>query len=108
MGGGNHKPLDFSFMVDFTYYMHAQFVFFFIQYKQASTTLSVSSIRQQFSTPENIHLSQYSYKFLTEVGQHLGVDWQDAPDIQLQQRGYLITASSSGVQTLLENHRIQK
>ena len=43
-------------------------------YRQASSALSASSIRQQFSTPINIALSQASIEFLRRVGEELEVD----------------------------------
>ena len=37
-------------------------------YAQASSALSASSIRQQFSSPINIALSQFGIAFLREIG----------------------------------------
>ena len=36
-------------------------------YTRASSALSASSIRQQFSTPDNIHLSRYGFGFLRQA-----------------------------------------
>ncbi|KAJ7360338.1 hypothetical protein OS493_016970 [Desmophyllum pertusum] len=77
-------------------------------YSKASTTLSVSSIRQQFSMAENIQMSQQSFQFLSKIGQHLAVDGCDPPDIQLHRRGYLFLASKEGEEILKKNHALQR
>ena len=43
-------------------------------YARASSALSASSIRQQFSTPLNIHLSRYGIGFLRQAKELLDVD----------------------------------
>src|SRR5216683_699817 len=43
-------------------------------YARASSALSASSIRQQFSTPLNIHLSRFGIGFLRRSHELLGVD----------------------------------
>jgi glycine/D-amino acid oxidase-like deaminating enzyme len=43
------------------------------RYEKASSSLSASSIRQQFTCPVNIRLSQYGISFLREAEQHLGL-----------------------------------
>ena len=43
-------------------------------YARASSALSASSIRQQFSTPLNIHLSRFGIDFLRRAPELLGVD----------------------------------
>jgi sarcosine oxidase subunit beta len=53
---------------------------------QASTGLSVGGIRQQFSHPANIKLSQESVRFFERFEQEFGVD------IKLRQAGYLFLA----------------
>lgn len=71
-------------------------------YARASSALSASSIRQQFSTPLNIHLSRYGIGFLRRAGELLGVE------LGLREPGYLFLASSSGEPVLRANHAIQK
>lgn len=75
-------------------------------YKRASSALSASSIRQQFSTPENIRMSRFGFGFLAEVGRHLAVDGE-APDIGLRTRGYLYLGTDGHAAVLRENHAIQ-
>ncbi len=77
-------------------------------YANASSALSASSIRQQFSLALNIHMSAYGWQFLQQAGQLLAIDGQYA-DIQLQQHGYLYLANSeSAAQALRHNHAVQQ
>jgi glycine/D-amino acid oxidase-like deaminating enzyme len=71
-------------------------------YARASSALSASSIRQQFSTPLNIHLSRYGIGFLRQASKLLGVD------LGLKEPGYLFLASAAGEAVLRANHAIQK
>lgn len=71
-------------------------------YTRASSALSASSIRQQFSTPLNIHLSRYGIGFLRRAGELLGVE------LGLREPGYLFLASPTGEPVLRANHAIQK
>lgn len=71
-------------------------------YTRASSALSASSIRQQFSTPLNIHLSRYGIGFLRQAKEVLDVD------LGLKEPGYLFLASSAGEAALRANHAIQK
>ncbi len=77
------------------------------RYEQASSSLSASSIRQQFTCPVNIRLSQYGIAFLREAEQHLGLP--DHPvDLGLQEPGYLYLAQPEQVAALQTAHHIQK
>src|SRR5215467_7263874 len=71
-------------------------------YARASSALSASSIRQQFSTPLNIHLSRFGIGFLRGAPNTLGVD------LGLKEPGYLFLASKAGEAVLRANHAIQK
>lgn len=70
-------------------------------YARASSAWSASSIRQQFSTPLNIHLSRYGIGFLRRAPELLGVD------LGLKEPGYLFLASPAGEAVLRANHAIQ-
>jgi len=70
----------------------------------AATTLSAASIRQQFSTPENIRLSRFGLDFLRGMPARFGPD----ADPALREGGYLILAPPDGRAILEENHRVQK
>ena len=76
-------------------------------YSQASSALSASSIRQQFSTAINIEMSRYGIDFFRSLGQTLRVG-DDEPDIGLVEPGYLYLAPPGGVDVLRENHATQK
>ncbi len=78
-------------------------------YARASSALSASSIRQQFSTPENIRMSLYGVAFMREIGRHLAVEGtSDASlDIGLTEGGYLYLAAAGFEAVLRENHAIQ-
>jgi glycine/D-amino acid oxidase-like deaminating enzyme len=71
-------------------------------YARASSALSASSIRQQFSTPLNIHLSRFGIGFLRSAAKTLEVD------LGLKEPGYLFLASSAGEAVLRANYAIQK
>ncbi|MBS0547586.1 MAG: FAD-binding oxidoreductase [Proteobacteria bacterium] len=71
-------------------------------YARASSSLSASSIRQQFSTPLNIHLSRYGIGFLRQARELLGVD------LGLKEPGYLFLASPAGEAVLRANNAVQR
>lgn len=76
-------------------------------YARASSALSASSIRQQFSTPVNMALSQWSLRFLRRLGDELAVG-SERPSIGLVEAGYLYLATSSGEAVLRANHAAQR
>jgi glycine/D-amino acid oxidase-like deaminating enzyme len=76
-------------------------------YRRASSALSASSIRQQFSTAVNIRLSQASLDFYRRIGDELAVGGQ-RPDIALVERGYLFLATAAGAAILRANHETQR
>jgi FAD-dependent oxidoreductase domain-containing protein 1 len=75
-------------------------------YTQASSALSASSIRQQFSSPVNIALSRWSFDFLQRAATELSVG-TDAPHLSLVTQGYLYLATPLGQPTLVANHAKQ-
>ncbi len=84
-------------------------------YTRASSALSASSIRQQFSQPVNIALSTWSLNFLRRVGDELAFDegaqgggLLQHPQIGLVEPGYLYLAGASQARALEANHQIQR
>ena len=62
-------------------------------YEYASSALSAASIRQQFSTPVNIRISQASIAFLRKAADELRSGGA-RPDIALREAGYLYLAGA--------------
>lgn len=72
-------------------------------YRQSCTALSWGGIRQQFSTPENILLSQFGLRLLRDLKSHFGPE----ADIGFKEQGYLVLATQGSVAVLEENQRLQ-
>uniref|UniRef100_F6WV06 FAD-dependent oxidoreductase domain-containing protein 1 n=1 Tax=Callithrix jacchus TaxID=9483 RepID=F6WV06_CALJA len=79
-----------------------------LTYSQASSALSLGGIHQQFSLPENIHLSLFSASFLRNINEHLAV--VDAPplDLQFNPLGYLWLASEKDAAAMENNVKVQR
>lgn len=78
-------------------------------YAKASTSLSSSSIRTQFSNPVNVKISQFGSAFIKDFAQAMQVAGEAPPDLNFHQGGYLFLANTEdGAQTLRENHEIQR
>jgi FAD-dependent oxidoreductase domain-containing protein 1 len=76
-------------------------------YARASSMLSASGIRQQFSTPVSIRMSQYGLQFIRAAGEALAVGG-DRPELAFKEHGYLFLASEAGKQILRENVALQR
>lgn len=74
------------------------------QFTHSATTLSAASIRQQFSIPENIRLSQFTLGLFRRLKEEFGAD----ADIGFRENGYLILSTDEGVPVLKANHDVQK
>jgi len=72
-------------------------------FAQSATTLSMASIRQQFSIPENIRLSRFTLGLFRRLRQEFGAE----ADIGFREGGYLILASQDGMPVLAANHATQ-
>jgi FAD-dependent oxidoreductase domain-containing protein 1 len=75
-------------------------------YARAASALSAASIRQQFSSPVNIHASLFGIDFLRRAGDILAVEGE-RPEIGLHEGGYLFLATAAGQTVLAENHALQ-
>lgn len=77
-------------------------------YARASTALSASGIRVQYSNPINVQVSQYGGEVIRDFAETMAVDG-DRPDLNFHPGGYLFLASSpEQAQILRENHEVQK
>ena len=76
-------------------------------YEKCATTRSVASIRQQFSTPENIRMSQFGSHFVRNITDYLTVD-DEPPAVGFHEGGYLFLATRAGRAVLESNHRVQR
>lgn len=75
-------------------------------YQFCATNRSAGSIRQQFSTPENIAISLFGIEFLRHIGDFLAVEGE-VPAIGLKEGGYLFLATEAGREVLARNHALQ-
>lgn len=73
------------------------------QFATSATTLSMASIRQQFSIAENIRLSRFTLGLFRRLKEEFGAE----ADIGFREGGYLILASEEGMPVLEANHRTQ-
>lgn len=78
-------------------------------YRFASTSLSSSSIRVQFSNPINVKISQFGSAFIKDFARTMQVANEAPPDLNFHQGGYLFLANTEdGARTLRENHEVQR
>ena len=75
-----------------------------MSFKQACTSLSWGGIRQQFSTPENIRLSQFGLALIRNLKDEFGPE----ADIGFKEQGYLVLATEGSVAVLEENQKLQR
>ena len=76
-------------------------------YAASSSSLSTSAIRQQFATPANIRMSDYSIGFLRRVKELLSVEGYEA-DIGLREPGYLILGGPADVPAFRARNATQR
>jgi glycine/D-amino acid oxidase-like deaminating enzyme len=68
-------------------------------YEFAATSLSNSSIRQQFSTELNIKISQFGAEFSQNLPKYMG---GDAPKLKIRNFGYMYMAADQGFAAVLQ------
>src|ERR1043166_904014 len=73
-------------------------------YARAATTLSAASIRQQFSTPENIRMSRFGIAFFDGLKLRFGRE----ASVGFRAGGYLLLADASGRNVIEANHATQR
>lgn len=76
-------------------------------FARASSALSAGAIRQQFSAPINIRVSQFGIAFLRAAGELLAVG-DERPELNLRETGYLFLATTAGLDKLTANHAVQR
>ncbi len=76
-------------------------------YREAASTRSASSIRQQFSTPVNIALSTFGMEFLRDAPRQMLHD-HVAPDFGLVESSYLYLATPQGGPALQQRVAFQR
>ena len=76
-------------------------------YRMASSALSAASIRQQFTTPVNIRMSQYGVEFLRAMPERLATGG-DRPDPAFREDGYLFLGSAAAVPAMRRAHALQR
>jgi glycine/D-amino acid oxidase-like deaminating enzyme len=75
-------------------------------YQRASSALSAGGIRQQFSAPINIRISQYGIDFFRRASELLACG-DERPHVSVNERGYLVLAPPQGLGALQRNHTLQ-
>ena len=73
-------------------------------YAEASTARSAGGLRQQFSTPENIAMSQFTLSLIRQIKTVFGPD----ADVGFREQGYLIMAAGADRALLAENVALQQ
>ncbi len=76
-------------------------------YQFASTTLSAGGVREQFSLPENIKISQYSIGIFENFDDLMEVDGEKA-HAEFKQHGYLFLANEKNWPMIQKNYETQK
>ena len=73
-------------------------------YAACSTARSAGGVRQQFSTPENIAMSQVTLDLIRHLKERFGPE----ADVGFREQGYLILASPEGADVLAANVETQR
>ncbi|HEY1723177.1 MAG TPA: FAD-binding oxidoreductase [Magnetospirillaceae bacterium] len=76
-------------------------------YRTASSALSASGIRQQYSTAVNMAIGQFGIAFLRSAPETLAVNNTPA-DIALTEDGYLFLGNDSSIDLMRKNHALQR
>ena len=75
-------------------------------YACATTPQGAGGVRQLFSRPENVAMSQYSLRFYENFAANVGDDTYQ-PDIDFRKQGYLFVVGEDGAETLERNAALQ-
>lgn len=77
------------------------------EYKLAASPVGAGGVRQLFSRPENVQMSQFSLQFYRDFATTMALDESTPADINFNQRGYLFVVTESGAKQLEINHGVQ-
>lgn len=77
-----------------------------MSYQLASTPRASGGIRQLFSRPENIAMSQFTLDMISRFKETLAVDG-DCPDLNWRQQGYLFVMSHRAIRILADTTKTQ-
>lgn len=76
-------------------------------YQYASTSLTNSCMRQQFSTELNVRISQFAADFVKNIRRYMNND-ERVPNLSIQSFGYMYLANSTAFADVLRgNHAVQ-
>lgn len=78
-----------------------------LTYATAATGKGTGGIRQLFTRPENIALSQYTLEIVNFWNEWASESGRPAPDLQWQPNGYLFIAGAQDVEALRTNYQTQ-
>lgn len=76
-------------------------------YQDAPSARATGGIRQQFSTPENIHIGLFGAAFVKGIDEHLAIDGEST-GVKLTEQGYLLLSTPSALELMRENHAVQR
>ncbi|MFW6115179.1 MAG: NAD(P)/FAD-dependent oxidoreductase [Thermodesulfobacteriota bacterium] len=76
-------------------------------YEFATTSLSAGGVREQFSLPENIKISQYGLSAFENFDEIMAVDGEPA-HAEFKQHGYLFLGGEENWPSIRKNYEIQK
>lgn len=77
-------------------------------YGNGATSRSLGSIRQQFSTPENILMSRFGLNFVRDLSDWIDLAADTMPDVQFHAGHYLMLATEAGASRLSTNVALQQ
>lgn len=79
-------------------------------YVRSSTALSTSAIRQQYSNPINVKISQFGVEFIRGFAERMAPFFpgEPAPDLGFREHGYLYCVSPEGIETACARIELQR
>ncbi|MFD2249161.1 glycine/D-amino acid oxidase-like deaminating enzyme [Pseudochelatococcus lubricantis] len=79
-------------------------------YEFSSTALSTSAIRQQYSNPINVKISQFGVEFIKGFRDRMAPFYtnEPAPDLGFRENGYLYCISPEGIEAARERVELQR